>query len=153
MHFSKYCQLCGYGGLKHKVGKLEPYCYLETPFTHLLVRIISNWNFPVSPLALIHVEQAIHVYSELQFESLSLYTLECHLSEVKVVEKGVELKFSCSTFSQPSRQLMWEAATTLLSRNRITRGRCKKKPAVGAKQSASSGQDDTELTGDNDGRS
>lgn len=149
-HFSKYCSLCGYSGHKRKVGKLRPYCYLETPFTHLLLRIVSNWNFPVSPLGLIHVAQTIHIYSELQLKHCSLYTLECYLSEVKVVERGVELKLSCNAFSQPSRQLVWEAVTTLLSRNQTTRQRCKRKSTNAVEQTASSQLGDTGLSGDDD---
>lgn len=144
--YTRYCQLCGYIGLKGIMGKLEPYCYLETPFVHLFLRIISKWNFPVSPLALIHVGQAVHVYSVLQFEDCPLYTLECHLSEVKVVEKGVELKLSCSAFSQPSRQLVWEAITTLLSRNQSTRMRSRRKLTNIVKQDELAEQDDMELT-------
>ena len=122
-HFKSYCQQCDYVGHLASHRDHEPHCYLETAFLPLFVKIIASPECPVSPLALIHVRQTIVVYSSLQLQDLPRYTLEAHVSEIRVVEKGVEIDLMASAYSRLGQVLVWQGVTTLLSRNKQTQSR------------------------------
>ena len=122
-HFKDYCQQCDYVGHLASHKDHEPHCYLEVAFLRLFLKIISSPDCPVSPIALIHVRQTITVYSSLQLQDLSGYTLEAHISEIRVVDKGVEIDLMASAYSLLGKVLVWQGVTTLLSRNKQTQSR------------------------------
>ena len=63
------------------------------------------------------------MYRPLCLESLPSFQLECGLSELRVVPKGIEIDFLSKVYRKE--ELVWESSMTLLSRNKSTRHRNK----------------------------
>ena len=130
-NYSKYCQLCDFVGHLKADKSREPHCYMESAFFGLFLKIISSPDFPVSPIGLIHLRQTMIMYASLRLEELPKFTLEAHVSEIRVVEKGIEIDATASVFSLPGKTLVWEGVTTILSRNKATQSRTRRGPKQG----------------------
>lgn len=89
----------------------------------LLIAIISSREFPLSPLGLIHVRQTITVYASISDIISQSCDLHCRVSEIREVEKGIEMDMKCDVYSCTEGKVLWSGVTTLLSRNQTTRTR------------------------------
>ena len=125
-HYHEYRTLCGYNVSKglSQSELHDPPCYLESAFIKPLLTILSKREFPLSPLALIHINQTIKVFRHINFENLPNFNLTCEVVEIRSVLKGIEIDISCKACLHGD--LVWESVTTLLSRNKATQKRSKR---------------------------
>lgn len=120
-----------------------PLCFPETLFFKQLVFLVTSSSFPVSPLGLIHVKQAIKAFEPLIQILREPVDLRTEVSRMEAVAKGIEIDFTCRVFLRGRDICIWEGVTTLLSRNTATVKRQTKasttKPTVSASETRDAG--------------
>ncbi len=112
-----YHEVCGLP----KMGPTLPICFPETMFLDLFAEIITHADFPLSPLGLVHVGQAIVQHKPIPAHAA--LDLRARLAHVEVVERGVEVRLE--TRVELDGELVWEGTTELLSRSQSARSRLK----------------------------
>lgn len=100
-------------------SEVLPPAYPEALFLGLMGTLVTHRSFPLSPLGLIHVRQAIEQRGSIHVgERLDL---TCRLAGTRATERGVEIDWSLEVEVAGDRR--WRGVATVLSRRRIGHGR------------------------------
>ena len=135
--FASYCQACGLSPPSNSGAVTsDPFLYPETLFLRHMIAIVTSSSFPLSPLGLIHLRQAVETRCALSDLLSACCDLRCGVSDMRATDRGYEVDIKCDVYDASSGdgRILWSAVTTLLSRNKATVDKQKKSDLVVASQ-------------------
>jgi acyl dehydratase len=86
---------------------------METLFHGLMVELLLSPSFPLRAMGILHLGQRVVAHRTLSPDAS--FDLRCHLTEVRVSPRGLEL--DCAMQARMNEELAWEGLATLLSRD------------------------------------
>ncbi|KAK7879598.1 hypothetical protein WMY93_033692 [Mugilogobius chulae] len=113
----RFCSVAGYGwDYPDSEYRDLPLCFPETLFFKLLLMLLTDKNFRLSPAGLVRVRQSIRTLQPIDELKKGLFWMRATVLVYRDVSAGVEVDIALSATSR-NQSLVWESVLTLLSRN------------------------------------
>lgn len=118
----RFCSAAGYGwDYPDSEYRDVPLCFPEALCFKLLLTLLTDRNFRLSPAGLVRVRQSIRTREPIDELKKGPFQLRASVLVYRAVSGGVEVDIGLSATSRRQR-LIWESVLTLLSRKKTHRG-------------------------------
>ncbi|XP_068577219.1 uncharacterized protein si:ch211-12e13.1 [Cebidichthys violaceus] len=113
----RFCCAAGYGwDYPDTEYRDVPMCFPEILCRRLLLMVLTDDNFRLSPAGLFRVRQSLKTFQPVDELKKGPFTLQVRVQEYRQVDAGVEVDVGLSAASRTGCPV-WESVLTLLSRN------------------------------------
>ncbi|XP_039659139.1 uncharacterized protein si:ch211-12e13.1 isoform X3 [Perca fluviatilis] len=121
----RFCSAAGYGWDYPDTEYRDiPLCFPEILCRRLLLMVLTDENFRLSPAGLVRVRQSLKTLQPVDELKKGPFTLQVRVLEYRQIDAGVEVDIGLSATSR-TRSSVWESVLTLLSKNKLRKaGRC-----------------------------
>ncbi|KAK2837693.1 hypothetical protein Q5P01_014905 [Channa striata] len=114
----RFCSAAGYGWDYPDADFRDlPLCFPEFLCGRLLLMVVTNGNFRLSPAGLVLVRQSLKTLEPVDELKKGPFTLQVRVLEYRHVDTGVEVDI-CLSATSYTRRPVWESVLTLLSKNK-----------------------------------
>ncbi|XP_055017318.1 uncharacterized protein si:ch211-12e13.1 [Boleophthalmus pectinirostris] len=114
----RFCSVAGYGWDYPDTEYRDiPLCFPETMCFKLLLMILTDKNFKLSPAGLIRVRQSLRTLQPVDELKKGPFRVRASVLVYRAVSGGEEVDISLSAMSR-EQSLVWESVLTLLSKNK-----------------------------------
>lgn len=115
-----FCSAAGYGwDYPDSEYRDVPLCFPEFLCSRLMLILLTDGNFRLSPAGLIHVRQTLKTLQPVDELKKGPFTLQVEVVEYRQVDAGAEVDVRLSVASR-SGCPVWESVLTLLSRHKLS---------------------------------
>ncbi|XP_026198098.1 uncharacterized protein si:ch211-12e13.1 [Anabas testudineus] len=119
----RFCSVAGYGwDYPDTEFRDIPLCFPEQLCDRLLLMVLTDENFRLSPAGLVRVRQSLKAREPIDELKKGPFTLQVRVLEYKHVDAAVEVEVFLSATSHTGRPV-WESTLTLLSKNKLHKER------------------------------
>lgn len=118
-----FCTAAGYGwDYPDSEYRDTPLCFPETLFVRLVLMLLTDGNFRLSPAGLVRVRQTLKTLQPVDELMKGPFTLQVRILNYRHVDAGVEVDI-CLSASSRCNSLVWESVLTLMSKNKLKASR------------------------------
>ncbi|XP_076587797.1 uncharacterized protein LOC143321376 [Chaetodon auriga] len=118
----RFCSAVGYGwDYPDTDFKDVPLCFPEFLCRRLLLMVLTDKDFRLSPAGLVHVRQSLKTLQPVDELKKGPFMLQVKVLEYRQTDAGVEVDI-CLTATARTGCPVWESVLTLLSKNKSHRG-------------------------------
>lgn len=115
----RFCSAAGYGwDYPDTEYRDVPLCFPECLFSRLLLMLLTDDNFSLSPAGLVRVRQSLKTHQPIDELKKGPFTLRVQVQEYRQTDVGVEVDI-CLFAASRSGSPVWESVLTMLSRNKL----------------------------------
>lgn len=115
----RFCSAAGYGWDYPDTEYRDiPLCFPEFLCHRLLLMVLTDENFMLSPAGLVRVRQSLKTLQPIDELKKGPFMLRARVLEYQQIEAGVEVNICLSATSRTGSQV-WESILTLLSKNKL----------------------------------
>ncbi|XP_041793746.1 uncharacterized protein si:ch211-12e13.1 isoform X2 [Chelmon rostratus] len=114
----RFCSAAGYGwDYPDTEYRDVPLCFPQFLCRRLLLMVLTDQDFRLSPAGLVHVHQSLKTLQPVDELKKGPFTLRVQVLEYRQVDAGVEVDV-CLTATARTGCAVWESVLTLLSKNK-----------------------------------